>query len=85
MPQLSDQPPLLIRNELEALNRSLDQVIPRKMAGLNLLIATWNIRSFSSLTRKGTALQSDSPKRDLRGLRAIYDIISLLMLSPSRR
>jgi endonuclease/exonuclease/phosphatase family metal-dependent hydrolase len=76
MPQISDQPPLLIRNELEALNRSLDQAIPQKQDGQNLLIATWNIRSFSSLTRKWTALQSDSPKRDLRGLRTICDIIS---------
>ena len=76
MPQLSDQPPLLIRNEFEALNRSLDQAIPTKQDGQNLLIATWNIRSFSSLTRKWTASQRDSPKRDLRGLRAICDIIS---------
>jgi endonuclease/exonuclease/phosphatase family metal-dependent hydrolase len=76
MPQLTDQPPLSIQNELEALNRSLDQVIPNKLIGQNLLIATWNIRSFASLTRKWTALQSDSPKRDLRGLRAICDILS---------
>jgi endonuclease/exonuclease/phosphatase family metal-dependent hydrolase len=76
MPQLTDQPPLSIQNELEALNRSLDQVIPNKLNGQNLLIATWNIRSFASLTRKWTALQSDSPKRDLSGLRAICDILS---------
>ena len=76
MPELSDQPPLLIRNELDALNRSLDQTIPKKQNGRNLLIATWNIRSFASLTRKWTSLQSDSPKRDLRGLRAICDIVS---------
>ena len=65
MPELSDQPPLLIRNELEALNRSLGQAIPKKQDGQNLLIATWNIRSFSSLTRKLTALQSDSPNCSL--------------------
>ena len=41
-----------------------------------MLIATWNIRAFSSLTRKWTAGSSDSPKRDLRGLRAIIDILS---------
>jgi endonuclease/exonuclease/phosphatase family metal-dependent hydrolase len=76
MPQVTDQPPLLIRNELAALHRSLDQVIPKKLNGKNLLIATWNIRSFASLTRKWTALQSDNPKRDLRGLRAICDIVS---------
>jgi len=67
---------LSIQNELEALNRSLDQVIPNKLIDQNLLIATWNIRSFASLTRKWTALESDSPKRDLRGLRAICDIVS---------
>jgi len=76
MPELTDQPPLSIQNELEALNRSLDQVIPNKLIDQNLLIATWNIRSFASLTRKWTALESDSPKRDLRGLRAICDIVS---------
>jgi endonuclease/exonuclease/phosphatase family metal-dependent hydrolase len=76
MPQLTDQPPLSIQNELEALNRSLDQVIPNKLIDQNLLIATWNIRSFASLTRKWTASENDSPKRDLRGLRAICDIVS---------
>lgn len=76
MLRLKDQPPSHIRNELEALNRSLDQTIPKKMDGNNLLIATWNIRSFSSLTRKWTALKNDRPKRDLRGLRAICDIVS---------
>lgn len=65
-----------IQNELEALNSSLDQVIPKKLIGQNLLIATWNIRSFASLTRKWTASENDSPKRDLRGLRAICDILS---------
>lgn len=75
MPRITDQPPLLIRQELAALNNSLDQIIPKKHDGQNLLIATWNIRSFASLTRKWTALQSDSPKRDLRGLRTICDII----------
>lgn len=76
MAQLTDQPPLPIQNELDALDSSLGQVIPKKLEGQNLLIATWNIRSFASLTRKWTASQSDSPKRDLRGLRAICDIVS---------
>ncbi len=76
MPQLSDQPPQAIQQELDALNNTLDQAIPSKQDGQNLLIATWNIRSFSSLTRKWTASQNDSPKRDLRGLRTICDIIS---------
>ena len=76
MPQLTDQPPWSIQNELDALHSALDQVIPNKSVGQNLLIATWNIRSFASLTRKWTASENDSPKRDLRGLRAICDILS---------
>ena len=76
MPQLIDKPPQNIQRELDQLNAALNQAIPVKQDGQNLLIATWNIRSFSSLTRKWTALQNDSPKRDLRGLRAICNIIS---------
>jgi len=41
----------------------------------NLLIAAWNICGFASLTREWTAGDADSPKRDLRGLLAIGEII----------
>lgn len=76
MPSITDQPPAAIGQELAALSQALDAAIPAKQDGQNLLIATWNIRSFSSLTRKWTAAQTDSPKRDLRGLRAIIEILS---------
>ena len=76
MPKLSDQPPQKIQGELNDLNKALNATIPARQEGQNLLIGTWNIRSFSSLTRKWTASQNDSPKRDLRGLRAICDIVS---------
>ena len=75
MPSITDQPPASVQADLDALSTQLDQEIPAKVAD-NLLIATWNIRSFSSLTRKWTATSSDSPKRDLRGLRAIIEILS---------
>ncbi len=74
MPTINDQPPANVRADLDSLNASLDQRIPRKATD-NCLIATWNIGAFSSLTRGWTAGQDDSPKRDLRGLRAIIDII----------
>ncbi|MEJ2701332.1 MAG: endonuclease/exonuclease/phosphatase family protein [Sedimentisphaerales bacterium] len=74
MAKITDQPPANIQAELNALRASLSNVIPAK--GQNLLIATWNLRAFGSLTRKWTAGGSDSPKRDLRGLRAICEIIS---------
>ena len=76
MAKITDQPPANIRAELNALRASLSDAIPSKQQGQNLLIATWNIRDFCSLTRKWTASSSDSPKRDLRGLRAICEIVS---------
>ncbi|MCA9228872.1 MAG: endonuclease/exonuclease/phosphatase family protein [Planctomycetales bacterium] len=74
MPTIFDQPPDAVRRDLDALSNSLDAAIPAK-AQDNLLIATWNIRAYSSLTRKWTAGSNDSPKRDLRGLRAIIEIL----------
>ena len=76
MPDILDIPPRNIANELDALSTALDSAIPSKKPGQNLLIASWNIRCFGSLTRKWTASSSDSPKRDLRGLRAIIEILS---------
>lgn len=76
MPNILDSPPSGIARELNGLKVALDSSIPAKQPGKNLLIASWNIRSFGSLTRKWTASSSDSPKRDLRGLRTIIEIIS---------
>ena len=75
MPTITDVPPQNVRKDLDALAAALDARIPVK-ADDNLLVCTWNIRSFGSLTRKWTAAASDSPKRDLRGLRAIIEILS---------
>ncbi len=75
MPTILDDPPIAVRRDLDALSARLTSDIPNKTDS-NLLIATWNIRSFSSLTRKWTATGSDKPKRDLRGLRAIIEILS---------
>ena len=74
MASITDDPPPAIAAELQAAGAALDQQIPAKSAA-NLLIATWNLRAFGSLTRKWTAAADDSPKRDLRGLRAIIEII----------
>lgn len=75
MSSITDTPPQNVQSDLNTLIGSLDQTIPKKNPNHNLLIATWNIRSFGSLTRKWTADQNDSPKRDLRGLRSIAEII----------
>lgn len=75
MPTITDRPPAKVRADLERLSAALGAAIPAKGAD-NLLLATWNIRVFASLTRKWTAASGDSPKRDLRGLRAIIEILS---------
>ena len=75
MPTILDLPPAIVRTEMDLLRSDLDQNIPAKTQN-NFLIATWNIRAFASLTRKWTATSSDSPKRDLRGLLAIIEILS---------
>jgi endonuclease/exonuclease/phosphatase family metal-dependent hydrolase len=75
MSKITDAPPQAVQKDLDSLTGALDGAIPEKAAD-NLLIATWNLRAFSSLTRKWTAKGSDSPKRDLRGLRAIIEVLS---------
>ncbi len=75
MPSITDAPPAQVQADLDSLSSQLDADIPAKQSD-NLLIATWNLRAFSSLTRKWTATSNDSPKRDLRGLRAIIEILS---------
>ena len=66
---------MAVQRDVSALKDALNAQVPAKHDD-NLLLATWNIRSFSSLTRKWTASGNDSPKRDLRGLRAIIEILS---------
>lgn len=74
----TDDVPAPIRNEMEALRAALDQVVPpKRLANRNLLIGTWNIKAFASLTDdKWTATSRDSPKRDRRALWAITEIVS---------
>ena len=75
MPTIHDPPPAGVQTDLNSLVQALNTAIPAKSDN-NLLIATWNVRRFGSLTRKWTADAADTPKRDLRGLRAICEIIS---------
>lgn len=75
MPTITDAPPAKVAKDIRALVAHLDRSVPLKQPGANLLIATWNLRAFASLTREWTAGAKDSPKRDLRGLRAICEIV----------
>jgi hypothetical protein len=69
--------PAPIKNEMLDLRHHLDGKIPPKRDGVsNLLIATWNLKAFASLTETWTAGPNQSPKRDWRALWAITEIIS---------
>lgn len=75
MPTVHDTPLAPVQADLNSLAQTLDTVIPAKN-DTKLLIATWNLRRFGSLTREWTADAADTPKLDLRGLRAICEIVS---------
>ncbi len=70
-----DIPPKEVSDDIEGLKRNLDEKIPDKQLDKNLLIASWNIRSFGDLTRKWESLPHDSPKRDLHSVLCIAEII----------
>ncbi|WP_370322625.1 endonuclease/exonuclease/phosphatase family protein [Oricola sp.] len=63
--------------EMREYSAYLDGIIPPKReVDRNILIATWNIAHFRSLTRKWKGGLHDSPKRDYRCLWAITEILS---------
>ena len=75
MPEITDPPPPDVAAELAALRQALDAAVPPRL-GDNLLIATWNLRAFGSLTRKWHSGPNDSPRRDLHSALCIAEIVS---------
>ncbi len=75
MTTILSNPPSSVLENLQLLESDLDSKIPFKKLDKNLLIATWNIRSFGSLTRKWNSDNEDSPKRDLHSILCIAAII----------
>jgi endonuclease/exonuclease/phosphatase family metal-dependent hydrolase len=74
MPLITDTPPPEVASDIAKLAAALDQTVPAQ-AQDNLLIATWNIRAFGSLTRKWASVEGDSPRRDLHAAVAIATIL----------
>jgi hypothetical protein len=57
--------------------RSLDQSgIPPKSLDRNVLIGTWNIRGFGRVLDKWESAATDSPKRNLRDVLCLAEVIS---------
>ena len=75
-PSITDPPPPQVREDLAILRAALDETIPPRIVDRNLLIATWNLRAFASVTKKWQAGEDDSPKRDYQSVLAIAEIIS---------
>jgi endonuclease/exonuclease/phosphatase family metal-dependent hydrolase len=70
-------PPEHVLEDIRALSQSLDlSPIPPKSLDRNLLIGTWNIRHFGGITEKWTTESTDSPKRNLRDVLCLAEIVS---------
>lgn len=75
MTTVTDAPPSEIQHDLEALRDALEGKLPPRTLDQNLLVGTWNIRSFSGLTEKWVSDENDEPRRDLHSIRVIAEII----------
>ena len=76
IPEITEEPPKEIKDELNMLCAALDKDVPAKIPDRNLLIATWNLREFGDLTESWKATEKDCPKRDFHALRCIAEIVS---------
>ena len=68
-------PPNEIKYELKEFSLFLNELIPAKKLDRNVLICTWNIRTFGGLTMAWEASAKQSPKRDGHSLLCIVEIL----------
>jgi endonuclease/exonuclease/phosphatase family metal-dependent hydrolase len=68
-------PPQRVITKVERWNAFLDASVPPKDDGTNLLIATWNLRAFSDLTKAWTTPEGASPKRNFTDIHLIASVI----------
>ncbi|MEU6378804.1 endonuclease/exonuclease/phosphatase family protein [Streptomyces sp. NPDC046909] len=69
-------PPQSVVTKLEHWNAFLDDLVPAKDNGANLLIATWNLRAFSDLTKAWKTPEGVSPKRNFTDIHLIASAVS---------
>jgi endonuclease/exonuclease/phosphatase family metal-dependent hydrolase len=72
----ADYPPDVAKDIVRLRDRIRSSGIPRRGVDQNLLIGTWNVRSFGGL-HESWQENADSPKRNLRGLACIAEIVKL--------
>ena len=73
-PRITEPPPA-VRSEISALRTALAGAIPPRMVDRNVLIATWNLREFGDLTKRWESSPGDTPKRNLRDVALIAEIV----------
>lgn len=76
MPESIDNPPEEVKSELASLRVALDIEVRPRVPDRNVLIATWNLRDFFSLTESWKSKGTDVPKRDWHALKCIAEIVS---------
>ena len=74
MAGITDEPPPLVRQDLDRLSLALTDAIPTKRKG-NLLLASWNIRAFGGLAATWMTGPEDSPKRDWHAVHCIAEFV----------
>ncbi len=76
MPTARSAMPKKVAREVSALGAAVKAELPSKQLDRNLVIGTWNIRAFGDLADTWTGGDGKGPKRDLRSLALITEIVS---------
>ena len=74
MAKSTDEPPSVVRQDLDRLSGALTEAMPRKRTG-NVLLASWNIRAFGGLAATWMTGRDDSPKRDCHAVHCIAEFV----------
>ncbi|WP_128374662.1 endonuclease/exonuclease/phosphatase family protein [Streptomyces cavernae] len=68
-------PPDAVSARVARLDAVLDGAVPNRRRGRNILVATWNIRAFSGLTKNWTTPQGTAPRRNFTDVHCIAAVI----------
>lgn len=68
-------PPRRVVEQVARWDAFIDGEVPAKEDGANLLVATWNLRAFSDLTKAWTTPQGATPKRNFTDIHLIASVI----------
>ncbi len=68
-------PPQQVAAQVAALESVLDGTVPAKATGGNIIVGTWNLRAFSSLTKDWETAKGVSPKRNFADIHYIATFI----------